>query len=39
MSPEVARREAMKAFGGVDRCVEAARDERTGTRLSEFACG
>ena len=37
MSPQQARREALKAFGGVDRFAEEARDERTGTRLSEFA--
>jgi predicted permease len=27
----------MKAFGGVDRFAEEARDERTGTKLSDFA--
>ena len=37
MSPREARREAMKAFGGIDRYAEAARDERPGTKLSDFA--
>lgn len=37
MAPQDARREAMKAFGGIDRYAEAARDERTGTKLSDFA--
>ncbi len=37
MPARVARRAAVKAFGGVDRFAEAARDERPGTKLSEFA--
>ena len=36
MSPEQARREANKAFGGIDRFTEAARDERSGIQLSDF---
>jgi putative ABC transport system permease protein len=36
MSPEEARRKAMRDFGGVDRFREHARDERTGTRLADF---
>ena len=31
MTPDVARREATRAFGGVDRYAERARDERTGS--------
>jgi predicted permease len=37
MPPQEARREALKAFGGVDRFAEESRDQRTGTRLTEFA--
>jgi predicted permease len=37
MTPRAARRAALKAFGGVDRFAEEARDERTGTKLSDFA--
>src|SRR5688500_6567063 len=36
MSPVDARRKAMQDFGGVERFRERARDERTGTRLTEF---
>jgi len=36
MSPADARRKAMRDFGGVERFRERARDERTGTRLTEF---
>ncbi|MHB1170459.1 MAG: permease prefix domain 1-containing protein, partial [Longimicrobiales bacterium] len=36
MSPEEARRAAMRAFGGVERYREHARDERPGTRLTDF---
>jgi putative ABC transport system permease protein len=37
MSAREARRAALKAFGGIDRYAEAARDERPGTKLSDFA--
>ena len=37
MTPDAARRAAMTAFGGVDRFAEEARDERPGTKLSDFA--
>ncbi|HSK20397.1 MAG TPA: ABC transporter permease [Longimicrobiales bacterium] len=36
MTPREARRAALTAFGGVDRFAEAARDERPGTRWTEF---
>jgi predicted permease len=36
MSPADARRKAMQDFGGLERFRERARDERTGTRLSDF---
>jgi putative ABC transport system permease protein len=36
MSLADARRKALQDFGGVERFRERARDERTGTRLSEF---
>src|SRR5688572_13415624 len=36
MSPADARRKAMQDFGGVERFRERARDERTGTGLTEF---
>ena len=36
MSPGEARRAAQAAFGGIDRHVEAARDERPGTQWSDF---
>ncbi|HSK20065.1 MAG TPA: ABC transporter permease, partial [Longimicrobiales bacterium] len=36
MSPAAARRKAMRDFGGVERFRESARDERTGTRLTDF---
>jgi putative ABC transport system permease protein len=36
MSPAEARRKAMRDFGGVERFRESARDERTGTRLTDF---
>jgi predicted permease len=37
MTARAARRAALKAFGGIDRFAEEARDERTGTKLSDFA--
>ncbi|HSJ09759.1 MAG TPA: ABC transporter permease, partial [Longimicrobiales bacterium] len=36
MTPAAARSAAMRAFGGVDRFVEAAHDERPGTKWSDF---
>src|SRR5687767_6930330 len=36
LSPGEARRKAMRDFGGVERFREHARDERTGTRLTDF---
>jgi len=36
LSPREAKREALRAFGGIDRFAEAAHDERPGTRWSEF---
>ncbi|HEX6309848.1 MAG TPA: ABC transporter permease [Longimicrobiales bacterium] len=36
MSPAEARRRAMQDFGGVERFRERARDERPGTRLTDF---
>lgn len=36
MSPEEARRAARRDFGGVERFRENARDERPGTRLTDF---
>lgn len=36
MTPDEARRAAMQAFGGIERFVEAAHDERPGTRWSDF---
>ncbi|HEX2166034.1 MAG TPA: ABC transporter permease [Longimicrobiales bacterium] len=37
MLPREARRAAKKAFGGIDRYAEAARDERPGAKLWDFA--
>ena len=37
MSPAEARRKAMQDFGGVERFRESARDERPGTRLTDFS--
>jgi putative ABC transport system permease protein len=36
MSAQEARRKAKQDFGSIDSVTEAARDERTGTRLSDF---
>lgn len=36
LSPREARRLALRAFGGIDRFAEAAHDERSGARWSEF---